>query len=209
MKRVLPAVLIAASACAVGPRLSFSPAPKMDRACPGLASATAESIKTVAVLDFADSVNRRTDVYHPPSGAGLPPRPIYVYLPRDGALAADALETAVVAAGRLGVVDRRTLAKTLEEQKLQLTGLVDPRQAVRIGRLLGADAVLTGAVDEAYAGYENHTIGGDWIGTYLGHVGISLRLTQVESGQLIWSCQLARNTLNYLSQPLTLTPAKP
>jgi len=42
------------------------------------------------------------------------------------------------------VVERTQLDKVLAEQKLNLTGLVDPKESVKIGRLLGAQFLLLG-----------------------------------------------------------------
>lgn len=79
---------------------------------------------------------------------------------------------------------------------------------MEIGKLSGAEAVLMGLVNHAFAGYENVTVGGSWVGTYIPHADISLRLVHVGSGKLIWSCQLSRNALNYLDRPLTLSASK-
>ena len=46
------------------------------------------------------------------------------------------------------VVERRKLAKLLEEQKLALSGLVDPATAARVGKLLTADVVVAGSIVE-------------------------------------------------------------
>jgi len=46
----------------------------------------------------------------------------------------------------LRVVDREHLQVILEEQKLQLSGVVDDATAVRVGEIAGAQAILTGTV---------------------------------------------------------------
>ena len=53
---------------------------------------------------------------------------------------------AALLSGEPGItlVDRGTLTRTLEEQELNLTGLVQPDQAVRIGQLAGARLLVTG-----------------------------------------------------------------
>ena len=48
----------------------------------------------------------------------------------------------------LKVVDRENLERILEEQRLGLTGIVDESTAVRVGNLIGAQAVLMGTVVE-------------------------------------------------------------
>ena len=46
------------------------------------------------------------------------------------------------------VVDRTSLEKVLREQKLGLSGLVNPETAARVGKLLTADVVVAGSVVE-------------------------------------------------------------
>jgi hypothetical protein len=56
------------------------------------------------------------------------------------------LESAVVGGGKLVVVDRSYLDKVREEQGFQLSGEVDDESAKSIGKLLGAGAIVTGAL---------------------------------------------------------------
>src|SRR5688572_26489873 len=44
------------------------------------------------------------------------------------------------------IVERKRIDDVLAEQKLQASGLVDTATAVRVGKLLGADLILTGSV---------------------------------------------------------------
>jgi len=44
------------------------------------------------------------------------------------------------------IVERSKVQRVLSEQHLQLTGAVDPTQAISIGKLLGVDALLMGSV---------------------------------------------------------------
>jgi hypothetical protein len=60
-------------------------------------------------------------------------------------------ESAVVEFGRidtLTLVERGRLEVVLEEQSLQLTGLVDTNTAIRVGELLAAEFIVTGSVIE-------------------------------------------------------------
>lgn len=45
--------------------------------------------------------------------------------------------------GKFTLVDRTELDRILEEQELSYSGVVDPSTAVELGRLLGAEAVMT------------------------------------------------------------------
>ncbi len=60
----------------------------------------------------------------------------------------DMLSTALFRTGNFVMVERSKINKVLEEQAFQLSGAVDPKTAVEIGKILGAEAVVTGAVSE-------------------------------------------------------------
>ena len=204
MKPHFLAALVAASAgCASGPVLTLGPQAKEDSGC--LPARGLVGIRKIAVLPFSKSVERRAETYEAPALAKLPPKPLYRYLLDDGAAATTALEGALIARGAFGVVERRDLDRILAEQRLQATGLVDAREAVELGKLAGADAVLLGMVNHAYAGYHNKTEGGAWVGTYVPRADLSLRLVAVESGQAVWSCQISRSALSYTNRPLVLS----
>lgn len=197
-------------ACATGPSLILSPQPRSQADCSSSAGAELGdlAVRRIAVLPFSRSVERRTESYAPPPAARLPNKPLYRYLPDDGASATTSIENALSARPGFTVIERRELDRLLGEQRLQLTGLVSAKEAVGIGKLSGAEAVLMGLVNHAYAGYENVTVAGSWVGTYIPHADISMRLVHVESGKIIWSCQLSRNALNYLDRPLTLNASR-
>lgn len=66
------------------------------------------------------------------------------------------------------VVERKNLGKVFDEQALQLTGATDGGNAVQVGKLLDAQALLYGSVSET---------GDNFI--------ITVKLTDVESGEVI------------------------
>ena len=66
------------------------------------------------------------------------------------------------------VVERKNLGKVLDEQALQLTGATDGGNAVQVGKLLDAQALLYGSVSES---------GDNFI--------VTVKLTDVESGEVI------------------------
>ena len=66
------------------------------------------------------------------------------------------------------VVERTALEKLLDEQRLHLTGLIDPDTAVKMGYLIGAKTVLLGSVEE---------IGGKYL--------VNARLVDVDSGEVV------------------------
>jgi len=70
--------------------------------------------------------------------------------------------------GKFDVVERELLSKVMEEQKLSLTGAVSESSAVEIGKLAGADYILTGTITP----FENS-------------FRLNLRLVEVESGKIV------------------------
>jgi tetratricopeptide (TPR) repeat protein len=59
------------------------------------------------------------------------------------------LKTYFVSQGRFRVVERDQLSHILQEQKLVLSDLVEKKNAIRVGKLLSADAILMGAIHES------------------------------------------------------------
>ena len=57
-------------------------------------------------------------------------------------------KTFTVGAGRFEVVERSLLNKVVSEQKLSLTGVIDPDSARQVGKILGVDAIVTGSVTD-------------------------------------------------------------
>jgi TolB-like protein len=73
--------------------------------------------------------------------------------------------TALVNSGQFNVVERSKLQSVLDEFKLAQTGLIDPAGAKQIGKLLGADLILTGTLAAT---------GDEW--------NVNLRLLNTETG---------------------------
>jgi tetratricopeptide (TPR) repeat protein len=82
---------------------------------------------TIAVVPFTSAVRNRTDL-----------------APKVQAYATTALTE--VSDPFIRVVDRENMDRILEEQRLGLSGVVDEQTAVRVGNLMGAQAVLMGEV---------------------------------------------------------------
>ncbi|MDU0459528.1 MAG: FlgO family outer membrane protein [Geobacteraceae bacterium] len=85
-----------------------------------------------------------------------------------GKIVAEWFTTALVNTGRFDVIERRLLQQILEEQKMGVTGLIDPRSASRLGKLLGVKTVVSGTVQ-----------------SYEGISEINVRLLNVETGSII------------------------
>jgi len=63
-----------------------------------------------------------------------------------GKIVAEWLITGLVETGRFDVIERRLLEKLLEEQKLGVTGAIDPNSAAQLGKVLGVKIIVSGTV---------------------------------------------------------------
>lgn len=90
----------------------------------------------------------------------------------------------------LTVVERARLEEVLEEQDLQSSGYVDPSTAVELGRLIGADILVMGSLNEF--GWKNTGYIGVWpfhVQGATAKVVLSGRLVAVQTGQILSSLQ--------------------
>lgn len=76
--------------------------------------------------------------------------------------------TGLVETGRFDVVERRLIEKIMEEQKLGMTGIVDPESVAQLGKVLGVKIIVTGTVL-----------------SFEGYVEINARLISVDTGSII------------------------
>lgn len=60
----------------------------------------------------------------------------------------DVFVTELVKSGKFRVVEREQLAALMQEKNLTLSGDLDPATAVKVGKLLGVNYLLTGSVTE-------------------------------------------------------------
>ena len=76
---------------------------------------------------------------------------------------ANQLTTALVSTGCFKVVDRQNLKGVMDELGLQQSGAVDRRTASKVGKLVGADIIVTAAVTAIHKmipqGYYRHSVG--------------------------------------------------
>jgi len=91
------------------------------------AQAPAQPKTTIAVVEFADLEGRVNNF---------------------GRFVAEELITRLHETNKFKVIERQLLNKIITEQKLTLTGIVDPASAKKLGRLLGVDAIVSGSVTD-------------------------------------------------------------
>ena len=95
----------------------------------------------------------------------------------------DMLITSLVQVGRFVVVERARIDDLLREQRLALSGFVDPETAVRVGKILGAELVVHGLVTKA----TEQTIDKFAYDLVRIEVGVDIRAVHTGSGEIVIS----------------------
>lgn len=185
--------------------LVLRPREKQALVCPPSPKFKSLDIKTIAVLPFEPSKKTEKGDYTP-LYATRPHKPIqmYYHLENDQNILPDELEKALVKSYRFKVVDRRKLKEVIKEMEFQQTGMVDDKTLAKIGKLTGADAVITGSVSMALAALQYQSYGDVVYAAYIGYMNVTLRMTHVETGEVLWVCTIARNSLNYIDKPIEI-----
>lgn len=106
---------------------------------------------------------------------------------RIGRGAADMLTTELVKATDFEIFERDRLASIIEEQNLGQGGRIDPATAARIGKLIGVQYIITGAVTE----YGQSKSGGGGAGVHVGKSGYStavdVRVVNATTGRIVFA----------------------
>jgi len=109
------------------------------------------------------------------------------------AAAQDVFVTELVKSGKFRVVEREQLEALMSEKNLSLSGDVDPKSAIKFGKLLGVNYLLTGAVTEygiTDKGAHGPGIGGlpsFGVGKRNFVAAINARLIDTSTGEIVWA----------------------
>lgn len=106
---------------------------------------------------------------------------------RVGRGAADVLTTELVKMGKFEMFERERLQSVIKEQNLGASGRIDPSTAARIGKIIGVNYIITGAVTE----YGQSRSGGGGGGVNVGKVGyhaaVDIRIVDATTGRIIFA----------------------
>lgn len=102
----------------------------------------------------------------------------------------DAFVSELFKTGRFRMVDREALPGLLEEQRLSLSSIIDPKTAQRAGKLLGVHYLLTGAVT-AYGSYAAVPQGGSRrpSGKRALIGALNVQVVDAGTGEVVWMDQ--------------------
>lgn len=84
-----------------------------------------------------------------------------------GRIVSEELITRLYQTKKFKVIERQQLNKIISEQKLSLTGVVDPASAQKLGRVLGVDSIVFGSISDLVK-----------------HLKINARLISTETGEV-------------------------
>jgi len=126
--------------------------------------------KRLGVMDMEVKVTATTTVEPTSTGGASSTTSISIAPPSDfGTGLAEMLTTALINSGRFIILERKALGDIQAEQALAAGGSVDPTSAAGAGKLLGAQALIRGAVTE-YS-YKRSSTGGS--ASFLKGIGIA------------------------------------
>ncbi len=112
---------------------------------------------------------------------------------RAGQAAQDMLVTELAKSGKYRVIEREQLAAIMQEKNLSLSGDIDPKTAVKAGKLLGVEYIITGALTElgvANRGVRVPSLFGNPsvnVGSQKMDASIDARMINTTTGEIVWA----------------------
>jgi curli biogenesis system outer membrane secretion channel CsgG len=109
----------------------------------------------------------------------------------------DLLIAGLVKNGTYSIIERSALDKIMAEQNFNNSQRADPTSAAKLGKLLGVDAIIVGSVTQFGNETKNQNVGGSgggWHGYGIGgvghsksnaNVGLTARIVNVETGEIL------------------------
>src|SRR5947209_10869114 len=104
---------------------------------------------------------------------------------RLGTSASDILITELAKSGKFILVERDKLDSIMKEQKLGMSGAIDPSTAAKVGKVLGLNAIITGAISQ----FGEQTEGPEYLVTQsksqVVKCPVDIRVVDAETGQML------------------------
>ena len=148
-----------------------------------LASSSAIAAKPrVAVIEFKDKTSHYYSWYEA------------------GRAAQDMFVTELVKSGKYRVIDREQLAALMQEKNLSLAGDIDPKTAVKAGKLLGVEYFITGALTELGVANRGARVPGFGglpsvrVGSQKMDAAIDARMINTTTGEIVWADTATEST---------------
>ncbi|MCP5003548.1 MAG: hypothetical protein GY941_06275 [Planctomycetes bacterium] len=106
---------------------------------------------------------------------------------RVGSGASDMLATALVKTGKFSVYEREKLASILKEQELGASGVIDQSTASQIGKVIGVEYIITGAVTEYGQSGSGGGGGGVEVGKKHYSAAVDVRMVNATTGEIVFA----------------------
>ena len=109
----------------------------------------------------------------------------------------DLLVTGLVKDGTFSIIERKALDKIMAEQNFSNSERADPTSAAKLGKLLGVDAIIVGSITQfgnetkktniggGGGGWNRFGVGGVGHSNSKANVGITARIVNVETGEIL------------------------
>jgi curli biogenesis system outer membrane secretion channel CsgG len=122
---------------------------------------------------------------------------------RAGEAAQDMLVTELVKRGGFRVLERERLAAIMEEKNLQLSGDIDPKTAVKLGKMIGVEYLIVGAITELGVADRDVNVPSNLFGGRLPSVNVrsqkmdaavDARAFSTSTGEIVWADTASEST---------------
>jgi TolB-like protein len=130
-------------------------------------TSVAQKILFDAVSDLATQIAKHVTKEQKTRVAVIPFRELGGEPTLFGTYVAEELVTDLVITSGLDLVERTTLDKVMGELKLNESGAIDPAAAKQVGKLVGADAIVTGTITDLQS-----------------YVGVNCRMIDTQTGRI-------------------------
>jgi hypothetical protein len=143
-----------------------------------------DKLKTIAIFPLKNSDKSQTSGQLPyPWRKGIP---IISYpYANDGDVISDRIASYLMKSFKFKIVDREYIKSIISEQQVQLSGLVEDRTAIKIGKIVGVDGILVGNVNECVLAYIYVTDDRGGIAEQIASVNVNFKIIHVETGSLL------------------------
>ncbi len=101
----------------------------------------------------------------------------------DALVISNAVRSELVKSDKYQIISRSDIAKIIQEQQFQLSGMVDEETSVELGRILGAQHLVTGSVTKVGISYF-----------------LNVKMVNIESGEISASESVKAMSINSLSK---------
>lgn len=198
--KCLTALLFVLSGCAPQLKIVVSPAEK-NTPDVSVNSSVISKIHTIAVFRFENSKKIKSNLILPTT---VYPEIYNISYPYgdDGIILSDRIAQRLLKTFRFKIIDRNNIDKILNEHSLSLSGTVDDKHVIKLGKMIGADAVLVGKVNNCLNIKQWIAEDGRYMTWDVAQVDVSFQIIHVETGEIAVISNHNLNSLKLMKEPV-------